>query len=568
MMQDFRFALRQLLKTPGFTTVAVLTLALAIGVNSAIFALINGVLLKPVVPLRPAEVVNVFTARQNASHDYRQFSYNEYRELRENGGDVFVNVAALEFAVAGIGRDHEMRRSFAFLTSENYFPMLGVRAFRGRFYNAEECKPNANTAVVVASYGFWKRYGGGNDFVGSTLHINGQPYTVIGIAPDGFSGANALVAPDIWVPLGMRSQLGSAFGDSETTHDLLNPKNYTFNLTARLRPGLTIDAAKARLPVLAQRLNAIQPEGSEGARELQIQTPSRFSLSTQPEDDGPITLVATLLMAMAGAVLLIACLNLANMLLARGTARAKEIALRLALGASRWRIVRQLLAEGLLLAICGGVVGLILSIWCNNLLLHSLAALLNNVNFSFIVDLTPNFAVLAVTFVFCLIATALFSLGPALKATKSDLVNDLKQQVGEPARIGRFSRFFAPRHISVMAQIALSLMLLFAAGLFFRGALKAAGLYPGFNPAGDLIAEFDFSLVKKEPTESRQLIFRIVDRARQLPGVIASASGTMLPYADFTNTLRIIRMKDAMPADPKAADPSANALYTAITTGY
>src|SRR5438445_11219822 len=137
MMQDFRLAIRQLLKTPGFTTVAVLTLALAIGVNSAIFALIIGVVLKPVVPVRPAEVVNVFTARQNASHDYRQFSYNEYRELRENGGDIFSDVAVIEFAVAGIGRDHEMRRSFAFLISENYFPMMGVQAFRVRFYKDE-----------------------------------------------------------------------------------------------------------------------------------------------------------------------------------------------------------------------------------------------------------------------------------------------------------------------------------------------------------------------------------------------------------------------------------------------
>src|SRR5437660_8620399 len=247
MMQDFRFAIRQLLKTPGFTTVAVLTLALAIGVNSAIFALINGVVLKPVVPVRPAEVVNVFTARQNASHDYRQFSYNEYRELRENGGDIFSDVAVIEFAVAGIGRDHGMRRSFAFLISENYFPMMGVQAFRGRFYNAEECKPNANMAVAVTSYGFWKRNGGRDDFVGSTLHINGQPYTVIGIAPEGFSGANVLVAPDIWVPLGVRSQLGSAFGDSETMHALLRPKNYTFNLNDRLRAALTIDATKEHL---------------------------------------------------------------------------------------------------------------------------------------------------------------------------------------------------------------------------------------------------------------------------------------------------------------------------------
>src|SRR6267142_6706282 len=479
MIQDFKFALRQLLKAPGFTAVAVLTLALAIGVNSAIFALINGVVLHPMVPLRSQEVVNVFNCRQNANHDYRQFSYNEYRELRENGGDLFVDLAALEFAVAGIGRDHEMRRSFAFLTSENYFSLMGAKPFRGRFYNAEECKPNANLAVVVASYGFWKRMGGRNDFVGSTLQINGQPYTVIGIAPDGFSGASALIAPDIWVPFGMRSQLGSAFGDSENMHDLANPKNYALNLVGRMRLGMTSEMAKSRLPVLAQRLTAIQPAESEGTRELQIQTPSRFSLSKQPDDDGPITLIATLLMAMAAAVLLIACLNLANMLLARGTARSKEIAVRLAVGASRWRIVRQLLCEGFLLAVCGGAIGLVLSAWSNDLLLQQLQGLLSSVNFSVIIKLRPDLAILSVTFLFCVIATMLFSLGPALKATKADLVNDLKQQVGEPARIGRFSRFFAPRHISVMVQIALSFMLLFAAGLFFRSALKAAGLDPG-----------------------------------------------------------------------------------------
>src|SRR5437667_6897431 len=218
MIQDFKFALRHLVKAPGFTATAVLTLALAIGVNSAIFALINSVVLHPVVPLRPNEVVNVFTARQNASHDYRQFSYNEYRELRENRGEVFVDVAALAFAVAGIGHDHEMRRSFAFLTSENYFPMMGVQAFRGRFYNAEECKPNANMAVLVSSYGFWKRNGGRDDFVGSTLHINGQPYTVIGIAPDGLSAANGGIALEICLPLGFRSRCGSGLCCAQYTN--------------------------------------------------------------------------------------------------------------------------------------------------------------------------------------------------------------------------------------------------------------------------------------------------------------------------------------------------------------
>ena len=567
MMQDFKFAFRQLIKAPGFTAIAVLTLALAIGVNSAIFALINGVVLRPMVPVRPNEVVNVFNCRQNANHDYRQFSYNEFRDMRENNGEVFADLAALEFAVAGIGRDHEMRRSFAFLTSENYFSMMGVQPFRGRFYNAEECKPNANIPVVVASYGFWKRQGGRADFVGSTLQINRQPYTVIGISPEGFCGASALIAPDVWMPLGMRAQLGSAFGDSESMHDLANPKNYTLNLVGRLRSALTMESAKSRMPVISQRFSAMQTD-TEFQREVQIQKPSRFSLSTSPEDDGPITLIGTLLMAMAGAVLLIACLNLANMLLARGTARSKEIALRLALGASRWRIVRQLLAEGLLLAICGGVVGLILSIWCNNLLLHSLATLLNNVNFSFIVDFTPNFAVLAATFIFCLLATMLFSLGPALKATKADLVNDLKQQVGEPARIGRFSRFFAPRHISVMAQIALSLMLLFAAGLFFRGAMKAAGLNPGFVAAGDLVTEMDFTLVKKEPADARREIFNIIQRTRELPGVKAVGVGTMLPYGNFTNSRRIMSTRSTLSNDPKAPDPGASALWTATTPGY
>jgi hypothetical protein len=186
-MNDFRFAVRQLCKSPGFTSLAIVTLALGIGVNSAIFALVNGVLLRPMIPLRAKEVVGIFTARQNANHDYRQFSHTEYRDLRDNGRDLFVDLAALEFGVVGIGRDHEMRRSFAFLTSENFFSLMGVQPVLGRFYTAEECRPNANIPVVVASYAFWKRMGGRRDFIGSNLQINGQPYTVIGVTPDGFS---------------------------------------------------------------------------------------------------------------------------------------------------------------------------------------------------------------------------------------------------------------------------------------------------------------------------------------------------------------------------------------------
>ncbi|HEY2800272.1 MAG TPA: ABC transporter permease [Chthoniobacterales bacterium] len=567
MYQDFRFAFRQLIRTPGFTAIAVLTLAIAIGVNSAIFALVNGVILKPVVPLRPAEVVNVFTARQNASHDYRQFAYNEFSTLRDNT-DVFADVAAMEFALAGIGRDQSMRRSFVFLSSENFFNLMGVKPALGRFYNAAECRPDANIPVAVASYPFWKRLGGRPDLIGKPITVNGQAFILIGVTPEGFSGVSALLAPDLWFPLGVYSQLGAAFSD--TSLPLNAPKNYTLNLVARLHSGLTIEAAKSRLPALAQRLTAIQPPDSSGSRELQIQKPSRFSISTTPEDDGPLGLIGTLLLAMAAAVLFIACLNLANMLLARGANRAKEIALRLALGASRWRIIRQLLCEGLLLALVGGALGLIISYWSNGLLLGSLGGLFTSMNFSLVVHLRPDLTVLSVTFLVCLLATLLFSLGPALKASRADLVNDLKQQVGEPAHVGRLNRFFAPRHLLVMAQIALSLMLLFSAGLFFRGALKAGGLYPGFDRRGQISAEMDFTLGRTDEAAAQRTMFAALHRVQELPGVKVAALTTMLPYGNITNARRIMRVDEAAIArtDPKAASGGVGGLFTAITPGW
>jgi predicted permease len=569
MVQDFKFAFRQLIKTPGFTAIAVLTLAVAIGVNSAIFALVNGVILRPVVPLRPAEVVNVFTARQGAAHDYRPFSYNEFSALQENS-DVFSDVAATAFALAGIGRDEGMRRSFVFLTSSNFFSLMGVKPVVGRFYDAAECRPDANVPVVVASYPYWKKLGGQADLIGKPLTVNGQIYTLIGVTPDGFAGTNALLAPDLWLPLGVYAQLGSAFSDTSGKMELTAPKNYTLNLVARMRSGLTIDSTKPRLPALAKWLTAIQPPDSTGARELQIQTPSRFSISTTPSDDGPVGLIGVLLLAMAGAVLLIACLNLANMLLARGANRSKEIALRLALGASRWRIVRQLLCEGMFLALIGGALGLFISLWSNDILLGSLGNLFGSMNFSIVVHLRPDVTVLAITFVICLVATLLFSLGPALKASRADLVNDLKQQVGEPAHVGRLNRFFAPRHLLVMAQIALSLTLLFSAGLFFRGALKAGGLNPGFDRQGGISAEMDFTLGREDEEAARRTMFAAVHRARVLPGVRAAALTTMLPLGNLTNARRVIRLDEAAVAktDPNAPEPGASGLFTAVTPGW
>ncbi|MBA4137127.1 MAG: hypothetical protein C0518_07410 [Opitutus sp.] len=569
LAQDVRFAFRILVKSPGFTAVAVVTLALAIGVNSAIFSIVNGLLLKPLVWEKPEEVVSVFTARKDASRDYRQFSHTEYLALRETK-DVFADVAAVNFALAGIGREPgDMRRSFVFLVSDNFFSLMGAKPAAGRYFNADESRPNAEIPVVVASYSLWQRLGGRPDFVGSTLRVNDRPHTVIGVAPQGFSGVSSLIAPEVYLPLGIFSQLAAAFGATDV-RDLNSAKNYTLNVTARLAPGLTMESAKARLAVVEQRLTALQPPDSQGTRELQLTVPSKFSISTTPSDDGPVGLIGVLLISMAGVVLLIASLNLANMLLARGTARAREMAVRLAIGATRWQIVRQLLIEGLLLAVLGGAAGVTLAYWSNTLLERSFISLLSSMNFSMAGGLQPDAAVIAVTFLFCLFATLVFSLGPALKAARTDVVTDLKSQGAESTSTNRFNRFFAPRHLLVMAQMTLSLVLLFSAGLFFRGALKAGAMELGYEARGAVLAEVDYSLSNTSQQDGMRRMRDLAERVRAQPGVQAAGFSTLVPYGNITNTARIMKANEAMPdtTDPKAPRPGASGIYTAISGGY
>jgi predicted permease len=571
LLQDLKFSLRLLAKTPGFTGIAITTLALAIGVNSALFTIVHGVILRPVVSVRPEEVINVFTAKKGASKDYRQFSHAEYLTLRV-AKDAFADVAAMNPILAGIGQGEAIRRSFAFEVSENYFPLLGAIPAVGRFFSAEESKPGANQPVVVVSYNLWQHHGGRADFVGSRLSINGQPHTVIGVARKGFSGLNALLAPDVWLPLGMHANYVQTFSNDRNIVDLASPKNFILNLTARLAPGVTRDGLGGRLPTLARQLDAVQPPDFASERELQVEAPSRYSISTEPSGDDSGFPLAGVLLGMSGCVLLIACLNLANMMLARGAARAKEVAVRLALGATRRRIVRQLVVEGLLLAVAGGALGLVVSLWSNNLLLRSLETLFSTMNFSLAIDATPSPAVLGATFGFCLLATLLFSVGPALRASKTDLVPALKQQGADAADpTGRLNRFFAGRHLLVMAQIALSFMLLFSAGLFLRGARAAGDARLGFEAGNQVIAELDYSLGNTAPADARRALFRSLDALRAEPGVAQAAIGTQLPYGNTTNTGRFVDAREAgsiRQADPKAPEPGASAIFTSVSDGY
>ena len=569
MMSDLKFGLRTLTKAPGFTVVAIATLALAIGVNTALFSLINGLVLRPLVAVHPEQVVNVFTAKRAANRDYRSFSYEEYQALK-SAKDVFADVAAVQFALAGIGEAQGLRRSFAFLVSEDYFALLGAAPVAGRFFTADECRPNARQLVVVASFGYWQRMGGRADFVGSTIRVNGRPYTVVGVAPKHFSGLNAVIAPEIWAPLGAFTDFGGAFADTGLS-DLANSRNYILNITARLADGVTLDNAKARLGGLEKTLTSIQPADAatptaERQRELQIERPSRFSISTSPSGDGSMTFLVVAVFSMGGCVILVAAMNLANMLLARGTARAREMAVRVAVGASRWQIVRQLLIEGFLLALGGGGLGLLMSLWANDLLLQSLGTLFSAMNFSIAVELRPDLTVMLVTLGICGVTTILFSLGPALAATRVNLVEGLKQQSGDPAIAGRFNRFFAPRHCLVMGQIALSAMLLFSAALFYRGARKAAGVDLGFETKGGLVAQMDFTLANTTPDVAKPKLFAALDRVRSSPGVRDVAVSTMMPYGSLTNLTRVVPVGASLATGK--GDAGESALYTAVTDGY
>ncbi|MBA3850205.1 MAG: hypothetical protein C0502_09465 [Opitutus sp.] len=568
-MHDLKLAFRLLLKTPGFTAVAVATLALAIGVNSAIFSIVNSLLFRPLALEKPGQVVNLYTARKDATRDYRQFSHSEFNVLRENK-EVFADVAALSFGLAGISQEAgEVRRSFVVIVSEEFFRLLGARPHLGRFFNAEETRPNSKIPAIVLSHSSWQRLGGRPDIVGRTLRVNDRPYTVIGVAPKNFSGVSAAFAPQAYLPLGAYAEISGAFNDSDI-RDLNLPKLYALNLVGRLQTGLTLDSAKPRLAVLEQRLQSIQPPDSLGVREVQLTEPSKFNISTTPSGDGPIGLLGTLLVAMAGVVLLIASLNLANMLLARGTARAREMAVRLAIGATRWQVVRQLLVEGLVLALLGGALGVGLSYWSNTLLETSFSNVFSTFNIALTSTLTPDTTALAATFLFCLVATVMFSLGPALKSTRADLVHDLKAQSGDTAATGRFNRFFAGRHLLVMAQMTLSLVLLFSGGLFFRGALKAGSLSTGFETRGAVLAEIDYSLINTPATEAAARQQRLLERVRAYPGVKSAGFSSLIPYGSITNTARIMPANVPVPVttDPKAPLPGANGIFTAVTDGY
>jgi predicted permease len=564
MIGDFKFAFRQLFKTPGFTIAAATVLALGIGVNTAVFSLVNTLFFAPPAYAKPHEMVQLFSQDKKDPKKFRGFSYPTYVDVREQN-TVFTDVLSFNLALIGIGQKGDTRRTFAGIVSSNYFSVLGVPVARGRAFLPEEETPGRNAPVAIVSYSYWQKHDLDPSVLGSQVFINGRSFTIVGIAPNGFVGTMQVLSPEVWLPISVYDQVANDF-ESENKTTIDDRKGTQLRIMGRLKPGMTAAAARPALEALAANLEKAYPVEQKDQTFIADRVP-RNTVSNRPGADSKIKAIAPLLLGMAAVVLLVACLNLANMLLARGTARRKEIAIRLALGGSRWRIVRQLLTEGFVLALLGGVGGLVLGLWSSDLLVGSMRKLMP----LDIVWLTgPNPAILAATFGFCLLGTLLFALGPALKISRNAVITELKEHAGED--VVRRHWKFLPRNPLVVTQIAFSLALITAAALFIRGAGKAASIDTGLRPGASFLLEVDASLAGYEPKRVQEIYRILNERLAGLPGVENASISSTVPFGMISSDRTVQRAglhpgPDAKPAS--AADGLAfKASWNSVGANY
>jgi predicted permease len=553
-VRDTRFALRTLRRSPGFALTAIVTLALGIGVNSGMFSLLNGVLLRPAYA-RPDEVVEVYSRRTGPEGGYRSFSYPNYLDIREGTTDIFADLAAFSTVLVGLDVGEGPRRTLASAVTANYFPIFGLPLALGRPFTEEEERPGNDIRVAVISHSLWEQRGADPTILGRPVRVNGLPFTVIGVAQRGFTGTS-IPGPDVWMPLGAQYAAGTegvpAVGPSDPreAHEL--------TVVGRLRPGTSVETVAPAVATVGRRLELAFPTVNAGYT-LEVSAPSRLPFMPGPGSGAATaTRFAFLLMIMPLTVLLVACLNLADLLLARGHVRRRELAIRASLGSGRVRLVRQLLSEGLVLALVGGAVGLVLSAWAANALLASLRPVLP-VALS-LPELDLDWRVLVSTAGFSLAASLIFSAWPAWVLTSREAVTDLKRDVGEE---GRHRGGIGIGNAMMISQVALSILLLASGGLFLMSAISAATADPGFLLDGGLIAEVDPGLAGYDETRARQSHLALVARLRTVPGVEAVTVTSRLPFTSAGDS-RIVA--PAGIADARSS--SVDAVFSAVGRDY
>jgi predicted permease len=543
ILNDFRFAVRLLMRTPMLTLVAAVSLGLGIGANTTIFTLINEVFLRPLPLHEPSNLVAIFTSdernRQQAFGSFMPVSRPNFEDLRQQN-EVLDGVVAHTFTALSLsGGSGEPEQVPAEIVSPGYFQVLGAPLTRGRAFLPEEEQTTGAAPVTVLSYGLWqRRFGGDPTIVGNTINLNGRAFTVVGVAAEAFRGTNAIGGPQLWVPFAMHREATSGFAlqnwDSRRT--------LLFSVTGRLKPGVTVQQASAHLNTIASGLAQEYPNDNRG-RSLTVMPLAEATIN--PAFRGNMVTAGALLMVIVGVVLLVACANVANLLLARAAGRRQEIAVRLSLGASRTRLVRQLLIESVVLGALGGVAGLLLAAWAR----PALEALRPPFLPADALAVSFDARVVMFTAVVALGTGILFGLVPALQFSRPNLTVELKDRTSQPS--GGRQRVNA-RNALVVAQVALSFVALIGAGLFLRSLDEARAIDPGFD--ADRVAVLSFNLTSQgmpvEAAAERQR--QIVDRVRGVAGVERAAYASTAPLAGG-GFMRSVFLEGQDVTDPQAA---------------
>jgi putative ABC transport system permease protein len=518
LVQDTRFAVRTLRRTPGFALTAIVTLVFGIGVNSAMFSLVNGLLFCPLYE-RPDEVVSVVSRGTTPDAVFREVSYPNFIDLREGTAQIFASLAASSTDFVGLDMGDGVRRTMAFGVTANYFQTLGVQLARGRIFTAEEERLGADRPVAIISHSVWQQHGADANVLGRTVRIDGRPFTVVGVAAEGFTGTG-IPGPDVWLPLGAAARI-----DARDSH--------TLDVVGRLRPGTPTETVPAALATIASRLEQAYPAINAGYT-FRMARPSR--LLFMPGSGGGVmaAVFGAALMFMPAIVLVVTCLNLADLLMARGHTRRQELAVRSSLGGGKWRLIRQLLTEGLLLALVGGAVGLLLSTWVTGALLASLRPVIPVA--LTLPELGVDWRVLVGTIGFSLGASLVFGAWPAWSLTRRAIVTDLKQHAGDEGRPPGGMRI---ANALVISQVALSILLLASGGLFMMSAISAATVDPGFRLEGGVLAEIDPDLAGYDEAQGRRSHLELVDRLRTVPGVEAVSIGSGFPFSGFGDSREV-----------------------------
>jgi predicted permease len=508
LIADVRYSIRSLLKNPGLTLAAVLSLGLGIGANTTIFTWVQAVLLRPIPVAADPGSIRI-AAMENREGQSRSWSYPNFKDFRDRV--TMMDVVAQDDQTFNIAVDEGAERAWGGLVSGNYFEMMGVKAAAGRLFNAQDDVTPGGHPVVVISYAYWQhRFGGDPAVVGKQVTINNTPMTIIGVAPEKFIGSFLGVAASAWAPMAMQKEMMGG--------DRMNQRgNGWFQTLVRLKPGVSQAQAQAEATSIMSQLEQEYRDTNDGRR-LRIVPPSQAPFGAVTVL-GPLLTILSILVAL---VLVIACANVANLLLSKAVSRRREIAVRLSLGASRFRLMRQLLTESMLLALIAGVGGVAIASWTMGVIMAFVPPVDMPIDLGLQMNATTMWFALAVS-----VATGVvFGLAPALQASGSQTINALKEE-GRSGSGGRTTGRL--RAALVIAQVAVCLVLLVAATLFLRSFIAAQSLSPGFNPEHVVTASMDLFPSGYTGARHRDFQRRTIEALAAIPGVQSAAFGSRLP---------------------------------------